>query len=400
MAINSKQLNMDTDYSDLAYCGRTDPQDIDRLFEQMHRAGFDATIWDSFWCGTALYHSDLLPVFSNHMKWESPVNISKVLTQFDPLAHALECGRQTGIRIMPYFRMLEEAYAPFDGNPFFRDNPEFWWQSKCGLYRMVGWPCYNYPEVREHMLSRVDDLIAHGVEAIFFDAARTHIPYFCAYSLGMDLNSFGFNKPVVEEFKKRYGIDISEFDHIEEVRSIDRDGMPFVYDYKWAGGPEYDIWAFKRILGEGIEKFIREVKAKYPHLYIALQTGPMECGGQYDEAPIATFRLDLEGLCKDGIINEYSVPANYRVSAPDIDSYLFPRFQYVKESDIVMTAWLNDFLTPAGGGGKVEKSIVEQYVNRILESRIDGIFIHESQFIYDQDDPEFVWKQIARIKAQ
>jgi|GEM_PF-4092514 len=399
--MNPKRLTMDVDFSDEAYFGRTKPEQLDELFIQMQNAGFDAAIWDTFWCGTSLYHSDKLPLFSNSLRWESPKNMAALLKEWDPFARALKRSKETGIQILPYFRMLEEAYAPFDGDKFFRDNPEFWWQTRCGAYRMVGWPCYSYPEVREHMLERVDDLVEHGATGAFFDIARTHIPYFCVYSLGKNLDVFGYNKPVVDEFKRRYGIDLSDFDHTEEISTAERGpGMPFVYEYAWVGTQPHDVWAFKRLIGEGFELFLREVRSRYPDFYIAMQTGQMESGGRPDEPALATFRIDLEGLCRDGIVDEYSVPANYRGTAPDINSYLLPRFDNVKASGKQLTAWLNDILvSDGGGGGSITREEIDSYIDRFIASDIDGAFIHEAAFIRNHPDAEYIWQQMRRLKG-
>lgn len=397
--MKAKRLVMDTDYHDLTYCHKGEPSDLDRLFDNMAEAGFDATTWDSFWCGTALYHSKSMPVFRNAAKYESPIDLAHKLETFDPLAYALKLGSERNIQVLPYFRMLEEAYAPFDGDEFFRSNPEYWWQTRCGMYRMVGWPCYNYPEVREHMIERVDDLVEHGAQGVLFGLGRSHIPYNVAYRQGADGDSFGFNAPVVEEFKRRYGVDLSTFHHIEDVGTTNHRDLPFSYEFRWVGTEPYDMWAFRRLLGEGFELFLREARRRHPDLYIALEGGLMEMGGRPDEhAYDAVFRLNLEALCADGVVNEYVLPANYR-QCPDISGLLFPRFQHVKDSGCRLTAWLNDFFTLTGGGlDVVSTEDVRSYVDRFLESDAEGAVIHEALFLLESSNPDELWKQLSRLK--
>ena len=79
----------------------------------------------------------------------------------------------------------------------------------------------------------------------------------------------------------------------------------------------------------------------------------------------------------------------------------FPRFQHVRDSGAQLTAWLNDFFTPAGGGG-LHSSVadVSAYVERFLQSRLDGALIHEAAFLYECDDPAGMWRQVRRLTRE
>ncbi len=395
----ANRLTMDTDYHDICYFGAGSPADVEQLFDNMALSGFDATIWDCFWCGTTLYQSSKFPVFTNAARWENRFGLAENLRKFDPLSLATKLGKERNIQVLPYFRLLEEAYTPNDGHEFFRNNPEFWWQSRCGMYRMIGWPCYNYPEVREHMLSRLDDLVGHGATGVLFGLARTHIPYYVAYRQGEDGETFGFNKPVVEEFKKRYGIDLAKFDHVEDVSVADHRGLPFTYERRWVGTEPYDMWAFRRLLGEGFNLFLKEARSRHPQLYIALECGLLESSGkEYDSASKAVFRIDLEGLCAEGVIDEFIYPGSFRKS--DINDIMLPRFSHVLDSGRQLTAWLNDFFSGDGGGtADVTVNDVASYIDSFLASDLDGAVIHEAQFLVGSVNPVGMWKQLSRLKG-
>ena len=401
--MKTKRLTMDTDYSDLCYHNRGAETHIEQLFDKLGENGFDATIWDTFWCGTALYHSTLLPLFENRLGFESAKNVAANLKQFDPLALAVGHGKKRNIMVLPYFRLLEEAYAPFDGHAFFTKNPEYWLQSRNGMHRIVGWPCYNYPEVREHMMKRLDDLVKHGVTGVFFDSARSHIPYFYPWHWGNG-DMFGFNQPVVDEFKRRHGIDLSKYDHAEEVViSKNIDGTPFNSYHKFVGTESYDGLALRKLLGEGIEQFFREVRAKYPDLYIAYQSRLYDGGGTDEEIrgeyfQHSLFRINLEALCADGIINEFSVSQDYAVG--EFDTSMLPRFEHVKKSQVQLTAWLNNIFTPTGGEATVEitEDQLKRYVDSFLNSKLDGAIVHESAFLLEREDAGKAWSIVSRFK--
>lgn len=393
-----KRLTMDLDYHDMTYIKRGSQAELEELFDSMATAGFHAASMDCAWCGTAMYHSKFLPIFRNAAGWESAKNLVAVLQEWDPLALAIELGRGRNIQLLAYFRLLEEAYTPYDGHEFFVKNPEYWWQTRCGMYRLVGWPCYNFPEVREHMLARVADMVDHGVDGFLFGLSRSHIPYFNAERQNAAGETYGYNRPVVEEFKRRYGVDLSRFDHVEDAGTADHRGLPFVFEHRWVGTQPYDVWAFRRLLGEGFDTFLREVRRRHPATYIAIECGRLEAGGQPEEpASEAVFRIDLEGLCAEGVLNEYAQSRNYRQD-PSIEEMFFPRFQHVCDSGVQLTAWLNDFFTPAGGGG-THSTVAEvaRYVDRFRHGRLDGALIHEAAFLYECEHPEDMWKEIARL---
>lgn len=394
--MKAKRLTMDTDYADLAWIGHGEKRDLLDLFDNLALAGFDATIWDTNWCGTALYHSSLLPVFRNAIRWATSQPLADMLKSRDPLSEAIELGHERGVKVLSYFRLLEEAYAPFDGHAFFREHPEYWWQTRCGMYRMVGWPLYNYPEVREHMLSRVDDLVSHGVDGFLFGLARTHIPYLLAYRWG-DGNCFGFNPPVVEEFRRRTGVDLSTFSHVEEGATADHGGMPFVYEHRWVGTEPYDVWEFRRLLGEGFDQFLREVRRRHPDTYIAIECGDGASGGTPEELVAEPFRIDLEGLIADGTVDEYAQSRNYR--GQDLTSALLPRYQHIRDAGRQLTAWLNDIFSPTGGGDeRMSVAAVAEYVDRFLDSGLDGALIHESAFLLQTEDPPAMWRELGRLR--
>ena len=60
--------------------------------------------------------------------------------------------------------------------------------------------CPAYPEVRQFWLKWVEECIAAGVDGVEFRVANHHDV--------MDWSAYGFNQPIVDEYKRRYGVDI------------------------------------------------------------------------------------------------------------------------------------------------------------------------------------------------
>ena len=140
----------------------------------------------------------------------------------------------------------------------------------------------------------------------------------------------GFNPPVVEEFRRRTGVDLSTFSHVEEVATADHGGIPFVYEHRWVGTEPYDVWEFRRLLGEGFDQFLREVRRRHPDTYIAIECGDGASGGTPEELVAEPFRIDLEGLIADGTVDEYAQSRNYR--GQDLTSALLPRYQHIRDA--------------------------------------------------------------------
>jgi len=73
---------------------------------------------------------------------------------------------------------------------------------------LLGFPCFAYPEVREHELKIIDELLEYPIDGVAI-CARTHVR-------ANNGEEYGFNPPVVEEYQKRYGVNILKEDFDEQ----------------------------------------------------------------------------------------------------------------------------------------------------------------------------------------
>ncbi len=92
---------------------------------------------------------------------------------------------------------------------------------------LAGAPEAAYPEVRGIWMDSVRDMLRRGVDGIDFRVQN--------HNHTLEWRQYGYNEPVVEEFKRRYGVDI---------RSA-----------------EFDIAAWRRLRGEYYTEFLREASA-------------------------------------------------------------------------------------------------------------------------------------------
>ena len=57
------------------------------------------------------------------------------------------------------------------------------------------------------------------------------------------------------------------------------------------------------------------------------------------------FRIDLDGLCADGTLNEYALSRNYR-PPKEMTGALLPRCPHVPASSAQLSTWRNDLFSP------------------------------------------------------
>src|SRR5262249_35313361 len=113
----------------------------------------------------------------------------------DPLATVLEFTRRAGMEFHGSIRVESfTAEPPWDRtfrSQFFVDHPE--WRCIDHDGRQIARMSYAIPEVAEHMLDLIREIVGYGVDGInlIFTRAQPYILY---------------EKPVAEEFKRRYGV--------------------------------------------------------------------------------------------------------------------------------------------------------------------------------------------------
>ena len=155
------------------------------------------------------------------------------------MADFVEVTRAAGGRAYLYLPFLDEGlprdllYRP-RGTPypyqsrFSAAHPELVEVDRSGKERHWEVLCYSYPEVRRYRLEMLRDLLAEA------PADGLHLCT-CSYVLPAAYgDKFGFNRPVVEEYRRRYGVDILQSD--------------------------FDLESWRRLRGEALSRFLWEVK--------------------------------------------------------------------------------------------------------------------------------------------
>ncbi len=123
-----------------------------------------------------------------------------------------------GIKVYAYSTIFDEGSPtsikygnePFIWQSHFTiEHPEYLTESRDGTQRQWGVPCFAYPEARRYIISTFEHLMRKWPFDGIYICTRTHS------KPAEFADQFGYNQPIVDEFKRRYGVDIrtEEFSH-------------------------------------------------------------------------------------------------------------------------------------------------------------------------------------------
>lgn len=154
--------------------------------------------------------------------------------------YGIDAGRQRGIEMWGFTSLFDHGsqaamHYPRDTGPYMFEwfqrieHPEWVPIDRYGLRRMAGAVCFEYPEARKALVDMYVNLARRSnYQGILFYL------YVEAFHLRFN-DEFGFNEPIVNEYKKRYGVDITK--------------------------QNYDVYALAHMRGEYLTQFFRELKA-------------------------------------------------------------------------------------------------------------------------------------------
>lgn len=184
---------------------------------------------------------------------------------------------EAGIKVLAWSTIFDEGSptsVKYGGNtPFFWqshftiEHPEYLMESRDGKTRQWGVLCYAYPEAREHIIG----VFKHIMDKWPFDGlyicTRTH-SYPAKFA-----DELGYNQPIVDEFKRRHGVDIRT--------------EPFSKSQWWD------------LQGEYLTQLLREFRQQFAGKQIVIGIPRSD----YIGPPYGNMRLDWRTWVAEGIID-------------------------------------------------------------------------------------------------
>jgi len=338
-------------------------------------AGVDKVYWRVSACGQSEYHTKTREmVHGSQYDWQPIDNVFN--ERIDLLETAIRYGRKFGVKTYAYVTLFDGSN---DGGQmtgrFEQEHPEFQLSSRKAArmdlsrinYRKetvrkellddlaCGVLCYAYPEVREFRLAEIREITGYQPDGLLLDIARSHNHY-----EPKTPDQFGYNQPIVEEYRRRWGVNILD-------REFDRD--------KW--------W---RLQGEYLTLFLKEASAEIrghnQKVAVAFKPNP---GNPYYEGngrPILSkMHYDYPAWISEGIIDEIALCNGHdRSGYTDWITFNEPEFQKLLAGTSVK---IYPYTAPERKPAKEE--LAEEIRSVFQNETADGIGFFEGVFfdIYD-----------------
>ena len=237
------------------------------------------------------------PRYHNSWKW-----IDSLLNKVKTEKLIVSLAKKKGIEIWGV-DSLTEFGGPADTNcytdfpysfttKFRKSNPEWAPVDKYGFRRQAGPLCLAYPEARKVMIDNYVSIARDkGYSGI---ALLTYSETFSQHFL----DEFGFNEPIVKEYKRRYGKDIRNYDW----------NSRFATREQWY-----------RLRGEYVTKFLRELKTelKKYNIKLGIFLNPMDpympqiwMSSKHGFPTMGHIYMDVDTWVKEGLIDQFIVSGN------------------------------------------------------------------------------------------
>jgi len=257
---------MNVDFFDQCACawerneGLYGEERIRGLLEKCKDHGFSAVMWRTSVCGKVAYRSRVMTVFDGEYRI-SHNSLAAVLQKIDPLEVAVRHAHRLGLKIYAWVTLFDSYYPGLEDH-FFARNPHLLMLSKDGKSSLRGIPCYACDETRAYRWKEIEELSSYGVDGILY-SMNSHNICTKAYGDLQEEGEFGFNPPIADAFRSKYGKDIRKDDYRRP-----------------------DLW---EIHGEFLTTFLEQAKARLTGnqgLYVscggAERDGAFYCGGVED----------------------------------------------------------------------------------------------------------------------
>jgi hypothetical protein len=228
-----------------------------------------------------------------------------------------------------------------------------------------GVPCYAEAGTQEYCLAEIKELIDRGADGISFDMDSHQMGWWPPGYGSPQPDSFGFNRPIVEEFQHRYGVNILKEDFDKE---------------KWYA-----------LHGEFFTRFLRRVKAELkgksvvvgipPEGYLCYGAQPYWRGtlGYFSQAAAVRINLDWQKWLQEGTVDALRLYISER-NGP-FGPYSMAVAEAIKREAITGKCYLS-----VGTAGVDE---LRELTTKALNTTLDGYIVHEEAHF--EGRPE-LWK--------
>ena len=195
--------------------------------------------------------------------------------RFDAAQAAIKAAHSLGMSLYIYTTIIDEGDDPPSSwrTHFATAHPEYQVVDRTQKNHHPGVLCLAYPEVQEYQLGWIKELMdVYPADGVFI-SLRAHV-WPAAHA-----DQFGFNEPVVEEFKRRYGVNI-------------------LWD-------DFDVEAWRALRGEYLTQILRRIKDMLRPMGRKLAIGIPRCARL--GPPFGNMLLDWHTWVQAGIVDDLRI---------------------------------------------------------------------------------------------
>jgi len=271
-----KDLILNVDYYDHIgfYKKLYNEKRMEYLLRKCLQIGAKTIFWRVSVCGQVAYRSQVRTVFNGGLEDNHPGNkLATILKKFDPLEIACEIAHNLGLKIYPWVTLFDDYYPGLESE-FSLQHPEYLFVSRDGKESFKGVLCYAYPQVREHRLLEIKELANYDIDGVYL-CTRSHAKHSEKFTTP---DKFGYNQPIVEEYKKRYGMNILK--------------------------EEFDKELWYELQGKYFTLFLQEVKKELKKIPLCVGINHQDDYSIPGASPMVKLKFDWREWIRKGIVDE------------------------------------------------------------------------------------------------
>jgi hypothetical protein len=281
---------------------------------------------DNFWNPKSKADRKLVEHFTPGMTWEQRAALRSKFSaldyaHFDSLGAAVKYGHSIGLQIHAWVSINEDDHGWGIQSEFSKQHPQFRWRRRDGTF-YHSQLSFAFPEVREYKLSILRELMRnYPIDGFFLDWIRTGDIRDNPQTDAQGVADSGYEEPLVEGYKKEFGID---------PHSLPND------DERWV-----------RFRSEPQTQFMREVRewnvTRKRRIPIAVMVGhPWHYRGELNkiDGNLRGLLLDVNAWAREGLMDSAAAAGYYRDGGTPKMAYEALKKETEGKVDVWSYAWV------------------------------------------------------------
>lgn len=349
----------------LIWFGHSNLASIAEIMARCADHGFTTVYLQPRYVGKAIYRSKVIAPFDNMYATSTAKALSEALGRFDPYDACVREAKRRGLKVIAQISIFD-LWFPGLEDRFYEQHPQYLMLHKNQGLCYQGVPCYAEKGAQDYCIAEVKELVERGAEGIIFDMGSHQLGWWPPGYGNPQADSFGFNPPVVEEFRRRYGVDV----------------LKDAFDKKqwYALHGEFFSQFLRRVKGEIKEKPL--IVGVPPEGYLAYGGRAQWTGalGRFTQAAAVRIDLEWQKWLQEGIVDALGLYLS------DLNGPHGPYFKILAEAMKQQSARGKCYLHVMYASDAGE---LKELLSQVRSSALDGFIYHEQSVC--QGNPE-LWK--------